>query len=337
MNMMLAAMLVLPALLLGCAASGTGQGPGERRGEVATAPARALGLARHHVSIALGRYHWGVGDAAEIVPAAAARVSDACSGDRAAVTWLGHSSAIISIGGRCLLTDPVLEPGPSTVSPLPQRLVDIPIRVDDLPEIDAVVLSHGDYDHLHLPTMTALARRFPELEVLVPPGVTGIVRQAGSVRIIRPRLGAPTQFQGLTITAEPAHHETRRNLTALKTGDAFSWVITDGRKKILFIGDTGYGPAFRQIGRSHGPVDLLLVPIGAYEPRELVADMHVNPEEAVRIAREVGARLAIGIHWGTFKLSPERPSDTVRRFRQAGREIGVKVTVLPIGETVAVP
>lgn len=334
---MLAAMLVLPALLVGCAASGTGQGPGERRGEVASAPVRVLGLAQHHVNIALGRYHWGVGDAAEIAPAAAGRVSHACNGDRPAVTWLGHSSAIIYIGGRCILTDPVLEPGPSTVSPLPQRLVDIPLRVDDLPAIDAVVLSHGDYDHLHLPTMNALARRFPNLEVLVPPGVAGFVMQAGSVRIIRPRLGAPTQFQGLTITAEPAHHETRRNLTALKTGDAFSWVITDGRKTVLFIGDTGYGPAFRQIGSSHGPVDLLLVPIGAYEPRELVADMHVNPEEAVRIAREVGARLAIGIHWGTFKLSPERPSDTVRRFRQAGREMGVKARVLPIGGTVAVP
>lgn len=334
---MLAAMLVLPALLVGCTASGTGQGPGERRSELAAAPVRVLGLAQHHVNIALGSYHWGVGDAAEIATAAATRVSQACSGDRPAVTWLGHSSAIIYIGGRCLLTDPVLEPKPSTISPLPQRLVDMPIRVDDLPEIDAVVLSHGDYDHLHLPTMTALARRFPKLEVLVPPGVAGFVQQAGSVRIIRPRLGAPMQFQGLTITAERAHHETRRNLTALKSGDAFSWVITDGRKKILFIGDTGYGPAFRQIGRSHGPVDLVLVPIGAYEPRELVADMHVNPEEAVRIAREVGARLAIGIHWGTFKLSPERPSDTVHRFRHAGREMGVKARVLPIGGTVAVP
>lgn len=335
--MVLAAMLLLPALLAGCAAYGSGKRLDEPGGQLAGGPFDALALARHHANIALGRYHWGAGEAAQVTPAAAARVSRACNGDRPAVTWLGHSSAIIYIGGRCLLTDPVLEPRPSTVSPLPQRLVDIPLRVEDLPAIDAVVLSHGDYDHLHLPTMTALARRFPDLEVLVPPGVTGIVRQAGSMRIIRPRLGAPTQFHGLTITAEPAHHETRRNLTALNSGDAFSWVITDGRKKILFIGDTGYGPAFRQIGRSHGPVDLLLVPIGAYEPRELVADMHVNPEEAARIAREVGARLAIGIHWGTFKLSPERPSDTVHRFRQAGREVGVRARVLPIGGTVAVP
>lgn len=335
--MVLAAVLVLPALLAGCASPGDGSGPDQGGGKIATSPVKAIGLAQHHVNIALGRYHWSAGEAAEVTPAAAARVSRACSGDRPAVTWLGHSSAIIFIGGRCLLTDPVFDSRQSAVSPLPPRLVDIPVGVDDLPAIDAVVLSHGDYDHLHLPTMTALARRFPKLEVLVPPGVAGVVMQAGSVRIVRPRLGQATQFQGLTITAEPAHHETRRNLSALKSGNAYSWVISDGRRKILFIGDTAYGPAFAQIGRAHGPVDLLLVPIGAYEPRELVANMHADPEQAARIAREVGARLAVGIHWGTFKLSPERPRETARRFRQAGRELGVKATVLPIGGTVAVP
>lgn len=106
---------------------------------------------------------------------------------------------------------------------------------------------------------------------------------------------------------------------------------------MLFIGDTGYGPAFTAIGATYGPFDLLLVPIGAYEPRELVARMHANPEEAVRIAREVRARLAIGIHWGTFALSPDRPEDSVRRFMAAGRELGISTKVLEIGGSQLVP
>ena len=337
MRTVLAAMLVLPSLLAGCTASGIEDGPGARGGERLPPPLTGLALARHHLNIALGRYSRGAGEAADVAPAAAVRVAKACSGDRPTVTWLGHSSAIIHIGGQCILTDPVLDSRQSAVSPLPQRLVENPIGVDDLPAIDVIVLSHGDFDHLHVPTMNALARRFPKARVLLPPGVAGPVILAGAAHVVRSRPGQATHINGLTITAERAHHETRRNLAALRSGNAFSWVITDGRKKILFIGDTAYGPAFAEIGRSHGPFDLLLVPIGAHEPRELVADMHVDPEEAVRIARDVGARLAIGIHWGTFRLSPERPSETVHRFREAGRETGVEATVLPIGRSVAVP
>ncbi|MDZ7603175.1 MAG: MBL fold metallo-hydrolase, partial [Hoeflea sp.] len=87
----------------------------------------------------------------------------------------------------------------------------------------------------------------------------------------------------------------------------------------------------------HGAIDLLLVPIGAHEPRDLVANDHVNPEEAVQIARDVQARLAIGIHWGTFALSPDRPDEAARRFKETGRGSGVTARVLPIGATVAVP
>lgn len=329
---MLAAMLFLSAALAGCAT------PTGRPGDALIAqPLRSIGLAHHHASLALGQYSRNAGPAAEILPGATANVRRACSGDRPAVTWLGHSSAIISIGGQCILTDPVLEANRSLASPLPKRLVDIPFSVDDLPDIDAIILSHGDYDHLHMPTIAALARRFPDIAILVPPGAAGPGALKRFARVEQPLPGQAARIGGLTVTAERAYHATRRNLAAIKTGHAFSWVVSDGRTKVLFIGDSGYGPAFRDIGRSHGPFDLLLVPIGSYEPSELVAAMHANPEEAARIARDVGARLAIGIHWGTFALSPDRPDETVRRFRQAGRKTGVTTRVLPIGGTVVVP
>jgi len=329
---LLAAMLLVPPLLAGC----TSLEPGPGRG-LLDPPLRAIGLARHHAELALGRYSRNAGPAADVRSDAAASVRRACSGDRPAVTWLGHSSAIIHIGGRCILTDPVLEPNRSLASPLPRRLVEIPFGVEDLPQIDAIMLSHGDYDHLHMPTIRALTRRFPDVVVLLPPGAIGPFAQIRFPRMVRASPGQSTEIHGLTITAERAHHATRRNLAALKSGEAISWVLTDGRRTILFVGDTGYGPAFRDIFSSHGAIDLLLVPIGAHEPRELVAKDHVNPAEAVQIALDVQARLAIGIHWGSFALSPDRPDDTVRRFRQAGSKAGVTTRVLPIGGKIAVP
>ncbi|MDZ7603754.1 MAG: MBL fold metallo-hydrolase, partial [Hoeflea sp.] len=259
---MLASLVLAPAMLVGCA---TGEeGPG---GASVLAPSmRAIALARHHVDLALGRHARNLGAGAEILPGAAASVGRACSGSRPSVTWLGHSSALIHIGGRCLLTDPVLEANRSVASPLPQRLVEIPLRVEDLPEIDAIILSHGDFDHLHMPTLRALIRRFPDVEVLVPPGSAGPVALGRLPQVIQSRLGQALHRHGLTITAERAHHGTRRNLAALRTGEAFSWVVTDGRTRILFIGDTAYGPAFKEIFGRHGAIDLLLVPIGAHEP-----------------------------------------------------------------------
>lgn len=325
----------MSTLLSGCVTTENGTATHDER--LLPQPLRTLGLTIHHAGLAKGSYSWGIDDPAEVADNAIAKVQRACSGNRPSVTWLGHSAAIIHIGGRCLLTDPVLERQASPLSPLPTRLVDNPVRVAHLPEIDAIILSHGDYDHLHTPTINALAQRFPDADIVLPQGMANTVVGAGYPSVNELQLGETVRIGGLRITAVHAYHETRRNLAAVKSGEAVSWIITDGRKKILFIGDTGYGPTFKEIGRAHGPFDLLLVPMGAYEPRELVADMHANPEEAAMIARDVRARKAIGIHWGTFALSPERPQEAASRFRAAGRELGVDTRVMAIGETLLVP
>lgn len=333
----LLAMLLLPVLAVGCTTPDTGTGPQEQGLPLLVQPLRSIGLIGHHVNIALGRHRRSVATAATVTPDAQTNLVRACSGGRASVTWLGHSSALIYIGGRCILTDPVLEVATSALSPLPPKLMNDPLRVADLPAIDTIILSHGDYDHLHLPTMHALLRRIPNAEVLVPPGVRMPVIFAGYPRVARLSLGETRQIRGVGFTAAPAHHEIRRNPAALKSGEAFSWIVTDGRTKVLFIGDTGYGPSFSAIGKIHGPFDLLLVPIGAYEPRELVGNMHATPEQAAQISSEVDAKIAIGIHWGTFALSPDRPEDTVRRFIAAGRDLEIRTRVLRIGDTQLIP
>ena len=298
---------------------------------------RSIGFLLYHASLAAGLSAIGAGVPAVAAKDAIENVRSACSGSGSSITWLGHSSAIIHLGNRCILTDPVIEADTSAESPLPKRLAASPVGIADLPGIETILLSHGDYDHLHAPTLRALADRFSGAQVLAPSGVAAPARLAGYPGARELRNGQAASVGGLKILALPAYHETRRTISAVKTGEAVSWAVLAGRRKVLFIGDTGYGPAYAEIGRTRGPFDVVLVPIGAYEPRHLVADMHVTPQEAIQIARDVGARLAIGIHWGTFALSPDRPQDAVRRFLAAGREAGIAARVLALGETVELP
>ena len=319
-----APLLVLAAmsfLLAGCMTARDAPGPQRIENERKVEPLKSLGLLSHHIDLALGRHAGRVGPAAEPFVNAVDNVRRACSETAPSVTWLGHASAIINLGGQCVLTDPVLVGDTSAASPLPKRLVDSPVGVHDLPWIDLIILSHGDYDHLHTPTIRALAKRFPGAEVLVPAGVAGPVRLSGFARAQVLRQGYAVTIAGLKISARHAYHETRRTIAAVKTGAALSWILADGQRKVLFIGDSAYGPAFADIGRAQGPFDVVLVPIGAYEPRELVA-------------QDVRARLAIGIHWGTFALSPDRPQDAVRRFRAAGFEAGIAVRIMKMGERI---
>lgn len=290
----------------------------------------------HNVCMALGLLRAGLEPAPALAPTEAGSRSRAACADRStSVTWLGHASAIIHVGDLTFLTDPVIEPDSSAASPLPPRLASPPIAVADLPRIDAILLSHGDFDHLHVPTLRALARRFPDIPVLTPVGAAKRAAARAFPGAEALRVGQSRALGAARITALPARHETRRNLAGVRDGAAVSWEIALGGRKILFVGDTGYGPAFRRFGSERGPYDILLVPIGAYEPRRYVADMHVTPEEAARIARDVKARLAIGIHWGTFALSPDKPEDARRRFLRAG-DAATATRVLRIGETLAV-
>lgn len=318
--------LLLLVMIAGCSAT-----PGREaapQSDLLPRPFRDAGLALHNTAMAAGLYANGVAGRQGADVAA-----DVRPGRRgASVTWLGHSSAIIRIAGMNVLTDPVIVLKSTPSSPLPARLARPPLTVDALPAIDAIILSHGDYDHLHEPTIKALARRFPNAMVLAPKNVAAPLRAAGYGQARELAEGETATLGRLRMTALPAVHETRRNPFSLKDGDAASWELSDGRTRILFVGDSAYGPVYVRIGATRGPYSLALVPIGAYEPRALVANVHASPEEAAQIARDVRARQAIGIHWGTFALSPDRPQEARRRFL-AARGGGVRTRVLAIGET----
>ncbi|PPJ47904.1 hypothetical protein C0075_20555 [Rhizobium sp. KAs_5_22] len=329
----LLAVALLGVVLSGCHTMGEGD-PAQPHPGLLPPGLRSAGLALHHLNIASGLYvRRAEADDGLVLPRQQALAGLGIRGD--SLTWLGHSSVLLRLGGVTILTDPVLAGGFSLESPLPHRHAAPPLGLDDLPPIDIVVISHGDYDHLHTPSLKAIADRFPKARILLPDGLEKYGEEAGFAAVDHPLVGGTVVAGRARLTALEAVHGTRRNLLAKLDGDAYSWDIRVAGRSVLFVGDSAHdGAVFGEIGRSRGPYDLALVPIGAFEPSPLVADMHSTPEDAALILAELRAKLGIGIHWGTFALSPEPLRAPADRFLAAS-DGHRRARVLRIGETLA--
>jgi len=222
------------------------------------------------------------------------------------LTWIGHSTFLIQYLGLNILTDPVFS---DRVSPVnfagPRRLVPLPVTIAELPPIDLVVISHNHYDHLDLASVRALGNG---PRYLVPLGLQSLLMAGG---IDRDRVRELDWWEShragnLTVTATPAQHWSGRGLRDRNRTLWCGWHLAIGEFSAWFAGDTGYNEIqFREIGEHFGGMDLALIPIGAYEPRWFMRRQHINPEEAVRIHREVRSQLSVGMHWATFQLSAE--------------------------------
>jgi L-ascorbate metabolism protein UlaG (beta-lactamase superfamily) len=252
-----------------------------------------------------------------------------------AVTWFGHSSALLEVDGQRVLVDPVWS---ERVSPSPRigpsRLHPVPVPVETLPAVDAVVISHDHYDHLDLPTVRALVQG-QSAPFVVPLGVGTHLRGWGvpEGRIVELDWDGATTIGGLTLTCTEARHFSGRSF-ARDTTLWSSWVVTGPRHQVFFGGDTGYTPAFAGIGARFGPFDLALQPIGAYN--DAWHAIHMDPEEAVRAHGDLGGRVLVPIHWATFNLAFHRWAEPVQRLLAAADQRGVQVVVPRPGERVDV-
>lgn len=249
-----------------------------------------------------------------------------------AVTWIGHASTLIRIGGQWVLTDPALM---ETVGGGPVRVARMaPARpaLDDLPPIDIIVISHADHDHFDMASLRRLARRNPDATVYVPLATGPLARRAGFTDVREMDWYQRSRRGSVTVEAVPAIHGVRRPPYKRNTMLWAGWILQAGDDRLYFAGDTGFGSVFEQIRERSGAVDVALVPIGAWSPRWFQAPFHVAPEEAVDVAAIMGARTAIGIHWGTFPLSEDSPIETGDRFAAAAGD-GVTPLVPKVGET----
>ncbi len=249
------------------------------------------------------------------------------------VTWIGHSTFLIHLEGRWILTDPIFSSHASPLPPLgPRRMAPPGLRLGDLPRIDVVLISHIHYDHFDYPTLSRLAARDKRTLVLTPPGGKALLRRAGFQRIVEMESAQALRVGPLAIRSLQVGHKAGRGPPHKHNDPTSAWLIAADGLRLFFSGDTGYSPIFRQFRNRFRPVDVALVPIGAYRPQRFLAHQHVKPEDSIRIARDLGARLAIGMHWGTFALTPEPILEPPQRFL-APATPGLRRAVLRIGET----
>jgi N-acyl-phosphatidylethanolamine-hydrolysing phospholipase D len=225
----------------------------------------------------------------------------------------------------------------------PRRIMDPALAIDALPPLDAILLSHNHYDHLDKPAVKQILRANPKATWIVPLGLGAYIRPWGVRQIIELDWWQQTSLDDLRVTATPARHFSARGLRDRNKSLWCGFALELGDRRAYFAGDTAYHPAFGEIGARCGPFDFVMIPIGAYDPRWFMKIVHVDPDEAVQIYRDVSAShtgkplpLMLGIHWGTFRLTDEPmeepPQRTAARWRMLGLDES-RLWIARFGET----
>lgn len=249
------------------------------------------------------------------------------------VVWLGHASFLLQGAGRSILIDPVFS-AHCAPFPIPGlfRKVPVPCRLDELPRIDAVLLTHSHYDHLDLRTLRALGLGLP---ILIAEGHAAWLQRKGFTQVTELAWGSSsTALAGLRITATPAMHFTARTPMDRNLGHWCGWLIEGAGCKLWHAGDSAWCPAFAGLGETHGPIDLGMIPIGAYRPRSIMKGIHMNPPEAVAAFQESRCRRAVGMHWGVFRLTDEALGEPPAWLAEAVHKAGLPqdaFTTVPVG------
>ncbi len=242
------------------------------------------------------------------------------------VTWLGHSSSLVEIGGRRILFDPVFGPRASPVPWAgPKRFHEAPLPVERLPHLDAVVVSHDHYDHLDYTTVLELGRL--DVPFVVPLGVGTHLEHWGiaAERIVELDWWERHSIGELSLVATPARHFSGRSPTMNDRDRTLwaGWALLGQGHRVYFSGDTAMFAGFSEIGERLGPFDVALIEAGAYNA--LWRDVHIGPEQAVLAARLVGARLLLPVHWATFDLALHTWTEPIERILVAAERAGVLV------------
>jgi Predicted Zn-dependent hydrolases of the beta-lactamase fold len=249
--------------------------------------------------------------------------------DSFSVYWLGHCSAIVELNGVRMVIDPVF----GNAGPLPgitKRYDKAPLKRDEMPDVDFVILTHNHYDHLEYATMRFF--RNNDVRFIVPLGVDVILKGWGipEEKIYTMAWNDSLSEKGIEITALPVIHYSSRSWSDRNATLWVSYVFSGGGKKIYWSGDTGYGNHFAETGAKYGPFDLAFIEIDGWDPRW--ADIHLFPEEAVQACIDVNAKILLPVHWAVFDLALHPWNESIQKVVDIAQKEGIEVATPIMGE-----
>ena len=266
------------------------------------------------------------------VEKASLAAAPAASGLRA--FWIGHASTYVEIDGLRLLLDPVFA---QRVSPLPVgpgRFHPPPIALADLPRIDAVLISHDHYDHLDMDTVRHLAQRGSRF--FVPLGIGAHLERWGvpAAQVEELEWWQERSIGPVRIVCTPTRHYSGRGLDNRSSTLWSSWSVIGPQHRFFYSGDTGYARLFQDIGARLGPFDMAFIKIGAYGPGQAWTDIHMTPEQAVQVQRDVRAKRMFPVHWSSFNLAYHDWDEPIRRTVKEAERVGADLVTPRLGEVV---
>jgi len=232
-------------------------------------------------------------------------IPERVASNKVKVTFVNHSTFLIQYAGLNILTDPIWS---YRCSPFqfagPHRMRPPGVKFEDLPPIDLVVISHNHYDHFDVNTNKDLIKKHKP-KFIVPLGMKKSLEKLGAKEVEELDWFQETSVQDLSIMPTPANHFSSRGLFDQNATLWCGFLLQYNGHKVYFVGDTGYGPNFKKMGEEYGPIDLCLIPIGAYQPEWFMGPIHVSPSEALQVHHDIQSKQSIAKHFGTFPLADD--------------------------------
>lgn len=249
---------------------------------------------------------------------------------RPALTWVGHASFLVQIGGVSALVDPIFSERILAI----KRLVPPGLTRATLPTIDVVLVTHNHRDHMDAASLEALDR---SVHAIVPKGLGSWFQKRGFAQVTELEWWQHARVGRARFSFVPSQHWSQRSAFDRNESLWGGFVIDDGERRVYHSGDTAYFDGFREIASRLGPIDAAMLPIGAYEPRWFMKGQHMNPADAVQAFVDLTARRFIAMHWGTFKLTDEPIGEPPAFLRDEWRKRGLDAAALSVpavGETI---